>query len=101
MTNPEAGLRADYPLCLQKALEHGKCTGGQLCGCHDCGSHETIRHDQSRSSADKDMVTDVLSFPMLEFLQRRAAGGCGHVTAIRRTDSLFLGDMILNYERAC
>ncbi len=59
---------------------------------------ETIR-EINRDNRGKDAVTDVLSFPMLEFFD----GEWPHDLDEERSPedgSLFLGDMILNYERA-
>ncbi|MDO4287177.1 MAG: rRNA maturation RNase YbeY [Eubacteriales bacterium] len=59
---------------------------------------DTIR-EINRQNRDKDAVTDVLSFPMLEFYN----GEWPENVDIERNPedhSLFLGDMILNYDRA-
>ena len=59
---------------------------------------DTIR-EINRENRDKDAVTDVLSFPMLEFYN----GEWPENVDLDRNpedDSLFLGDMILNYDRA-
>ena len=60
---------------------------------------ETIRQINAEQR-DKDMVTDVLSFPMLDFYN----GEWPEDVEFDRNpedNSLFLGDMILNYDRAC
>lgn len=59
---------------------------------------DTIR-EINRENRGKDAVTDVLSFPMLEFFN----GEWPEDIEEERNpedDSLFLGDMILNYNRA-
>lgn len=48
---------------------------------------------------DKDAVTDVLSFPMLEFYNGQAPEDV-ELERDPGDGSLFLGDMILNYQRA-
>lgn len=58
---------------------------------------ETIRQ-MNREYREKDAVTDVLSFPMLEFLNGRAQE---ELERDPDTGLLMLGDMVLNYERAC
>lgn len=60
---------------------------------------ETIRQINAEQR-NKDVVTDVLSFPMLEFYN----GEWPEDVEFDRNPedgSLFLGDMILNYDRAC
>ena len=59
---------------------------------------ETIR-EINRENRGKDAVTDVLSFPMLEFFNGEWPED---VEEERNPEdgSLFLGDMILNYDRA-
>lgn len=60
---------------------------------------ETIRRINAEQRG-KDVVTDVLSFPMLEFYN----GEWPEDVELERNPedgSLFLGDMILNYDRAC
>lgn len=61
--------------------------------------NETIRQINAEQR-EKDMVTDVLSFPMLDFYN----GEWPEDVEFERNPedgSLFLGDMILNYDRAC
>lgn len=59
---------------------------------------DTIR-EINRENRDKDAVTDVLSFPMLDFYNAEAPED---VEEERNPEDgmLFLGDMILNYDRA-
>ena len=59
---------------------------------------ETIR-EINRDNRGKDAVTDVLSFPMLEFFNGEAPED---IDEERNPEdgTLFLGDMILNYDRA-
>lgn len=59
---------------------------------------ETIR-EINRENRDKDAVTDVLSFPMLEFYNGEWPEDVEY-DRNPEDDSLFLGDMILNYDRA-
>lgn len=59
---------------------------------------ETIRQI-NRENRDKDAVTDVLSFPMLEFYNAEAPEDI-ELERNPEDGSLFLGDMILNYDRA-
>lgn len=59
---------------------------------------ETIR-EINRENRDKDAVTDVLSFPMLEFYNGEWPEDLEY-DRNPEDDSLFLGDMILNYDRA-
>lgn len=59
---------------------------------------ETIR-EINRENRGKDAVTDVLSFPMLEFFDGEWPDDVDEERN-PEDDSLFLGDMILNYDRA-
>ena len=47
---------------------------------------------------EKDAVTDVLSFPMYEFFNGQAQE---ELEPDPESDKVMLGDMILNYQRAC
>ena len=49
---------------------------------------------------DKDAVTDVLSFPLYEFWNGEPREGLAH-EADPETGRILLGDMVLNYKRAC
>lgn len=60
---------------------------------------ETIRQINAEQR-DKDMVTDVLSFPMLDFYNGEPPEDI-EFDRNPEDGSLFLGDMILNYDRAC
>jgi probable rRNA maturation factor len=60
---------------------------------------ETIRQINAEQR-DKDMVTDVLSFPMLDFYNGEQPEDV-ELDRNPEDGSLFLGDMILNYDRAC
>lgn len=59
---------------------------------------ETIR-EINRENRGKDAVTDVLSFPMLEFFNGEWPEDVEEERS-PEDGSLFLGDMILNYDRA-
>lgn len=59
---------------------------------------ETIR-EINRENRGKDAVTDVLSFPMLEFFNGEWPEDIEEERS-PEDGSLFLGDMILNYDRA-
>ncbi len=61
--------------------------------------NETIRQINAENRG-KDMVTDVLSFPMLEFYNGEAPEDL-EFDRNPEDGTLFLGDMILNYNRAC
>lgn len=58
---------------------------------------ETIRQ-MNAEYRDKDAVTDVLSFPMYEFYNGEAQE---ELEADPEINCVMLGDMILNYDRAC
>lgn len=59
---------------------------------------DTIR-EINRENRDKDAVTDVLSFPMLDFYNAEAPEDVEEERS-PEDNMLFLGDMILNYDRA-
>lgn len=95
---PEASSPAELIIrCARAALEQE----GAPEGCFidvTIVDGETIR-EINRENRGKDMVTDVLSFPMLEFFD----GKWPEMIEEERSPedgSLFLGDMILNYDRA-
>lgn len=58
---------------------------------------ETIR-EMNAEYREKDAVTDVLSFPMYEFYNGEPQEELEYDPEI---DCVMLGDMILNYDRAC
>ena len=58
---------------------------------------ETIRQ-MNAEYREKDAVTDVLSFPMYEFYNGEAQE---ELESDPKIDCVMLGDMILNYDRAC
>lgn len=58
---------------------------------------ETIRK-MNAEYRDKDVVTDVLSFPMYEFYNGKAQE---ELECDPENGCVMLGDMILNYDRAC
>lgn len=60
---------------------------------------ETIRQINAEQR-DRDAVTDVLSFPMLEFYDGEAPEDV-ELDRNPEDGTLFLGDMVLNYSRAC
>lgn len=83
--------------CAQKALEMENAPEHSFVDV-TIVDNETIR-TLNRENRGKDAVTDVLSFPMLEFYN----GEWPEDVDMERDpgdDSLFLGDMILNYDRA-
>lgn len=83
--------------CAQKALETEGAPENSFVDV-TIVDNETIR-TLNRENRGKDAVTDVLSFPMLEFYN----GEWPEDVELERDPgdhSLFLGDMILNYDRA-
>lgn len=83
--------------CAQKALEMENAPEHSFVDV-TIVDNETIR-TLNRENRGKDAVTDVLSFPMLEFYN----GEWPEDVDMERDpgdDSLLLGDMILNYDRA-
>ncbi|MDO4173792.1 MAG: rRNA maturation RNase YbeY [Eubacteriales bacterium] len=83
--------------CAQAALE----AEGAPTGCFvdvTIVDGDTIRQI-NRDGRGKDSVTDVLSFPMLEFYNGEWPEDVDSERS-PEDDSLFLGDMVLNYDRA-
>ncbi len=83
--------------CAQAALE----AEGAPAGCFvdvTIVDSETIR-ELNRENRGKDDVTDVLSFPMLEFYNGEWPEDVDEERS-PKDGTLFLGDMVLNYDRA-
>ena len=97
LDNPEA-VSTLITRCACAALEQEQAPEGSFVDV-TIVDHETIRQINAEQR-DKDMVTDVLSFPMLDFYNGEQPEDL-ELDRSPEDGSLFLGDMILNYERAC
>lgn len=94
----EEKVKALIETCALAALEHEHAPA-------DCFVDVTITdsgeiREINKEYRDKDMATDVLSFPMYEFYNGKPQEGL-EGEADPETGRLMLGDMVLNYERAC
>ena len=94
----EAGLRALITRCAKEALAREHVGFPAQIDIAVVGDEE-IRA-LNAEYRHKDVVTDVLSFPMYEFYNGEAQEGL-EGEADPETGRILLGDMVLNYRRAC